>query len=151
MDPIRPSRGKARGRPQIPINQPGISSLTSSLPQGIRGPRPTILQPTQSSQPLQAPTTGVGMQRPPRLMPPRPPGTAPQQRAPRPLGPRPGITSDTTASKNDPMEGVRIYFQFHNIYTYIYVQFFFKVQQVTEGLKTLGTGNVFSICIILLK
>ncbi|XP_060846985.1 piwi-like protein Siwi [Rhopalosiphum padi] len=120
MDPIRPSRGKARGRPQIPINQPVISSLTSSLPQGIRGPRPTILQPTQSSQPLQAPTTGVGMQRPPRLMPPRPPGTAPQQRAPRPLGPRPGITPDTTAPTNDPMEGV---------------------QQVTEGLKTLGTGG----------
>jgi len=88
MEPIRPSRGKARGRPQFPINQPGVPGLSNLPLQGVRAPRPTISQPI----PSQTPVTGT-MPRPPRPMPPRPTG-APQQRAPRPLGPRPGISSD---------------------------------------------------------
>jgi len=149
MEPIRPSRGKARGRPQFPIIQPGVSNLP---PQGIRGPRPTISQPIPSSQPLQTPVTGT-MPRPPRSMPPRPTG-GPQQRAPRPLGlrsgmstdnlprpgmstdnlprpgmssdnvPRPGMSADTAAFKQDPMAGVRIY-QNLILFTYIFICNFF--------------------------
>jgi len=92
MEPIRPSRGKARGRPQFPTNQPGVSGSSNLPPQGIRGSRPTTSQPMPSSQSLQTPVTGT-MPRPPRPMPPRPAG-APQQRAPRPLGPRPVMSTD---------------------------------------------------------
>lgn len=145
MDQIRPSRGKARGRPQVATNPPGVSGFPqvrtnqpglSGLPQGVRGPRPihatpslqppiTGLRPTSSqllhsTQPLPTPITGVAMQRPPRQMQPRAAGP-PQQRAPRPLGPRPVVSSDqSTAPRQDPMAGV---------------------QQVTEGLKNLGTGD----------
>lgn len=95
-NPIRPSRGKARGRPPIPIiGQPGTQSnqppgvqgfppmhppqSASQISQsGIRGPRPT----NTPAQPVQL----GAMPRPPRQIPPR---GGQSQRPPRPLGPRP--------------------------------------------------------------
>ena len=130
MEPIRPSRGKARGRPQVPTNQPGVSGLPNLPPQGIRGPRPLISQPIHSqqplhsSQPLQTPVTGANILRPPRQMPPRPTG-APQPRAPRPLAPRPKISVDIATKQQDPMAGVRILLKFHIIYINLYAIFFF--------------------------
>jgi len=150
MDQIRPSRGKARGRPQVATNPPpGVSGFPqiptnqqglSGLPQGVRGPRPihttpslqppitgprpTSSQPIHSTQPLPTPITGVTMQRPPRQMQPRAAGP-PQQRAPRPLGPRPVVSSDqSTAPRQDPMAGVRISSKCHTIYVYLYAMFF---------------------------
>jgi len=196
MDPIRPSRGKARGRPQVPTNQPGVSSVSGFPPQGIRAPRPTssqpclipmyptrpilaprpimsqpihstqplqapilaprptmshpihttqpilaprptISQPIHSTQPLQTPVTGVGMQRPPRQMPPRPSG-APQQRAPRPIGPKPGISSDrsTDPPRQDPMAGVRIYLNLYTMYMHhLYDNFFSRCNKLQKDLK----------------
>ncbi|XP_025207261.1 piwi-like protein Siwi isoform X1 [Melanaphis sacchari] len=132
MDQIRPSRGKARGRPQIASDQQGSSGLS----QGIRGPRPIhstqfigprpiISQPTPTPQSFPTPRPGAAMQRPPRQMPPRAAGApqqrAPQQRAPRPYAPRPVVSSDiSSAPRQDLMAGV---------------------QQVTEGLKTLDGGG----------
>lgn len=149
MEPIRPSRGKARGRPQFPTNQPGVTGSSNLPPQGIRGSRPTTAQPILSSQSLQTPVTDTmsrpprPMPRPPRPMPPRPTG-APHQRAPRPLGPRPmmstdnlprpgmsggnaprpGMSGDSVAFTQDPMAGVRIYLKFHIVFIHLYAIFF---------------------------
>lgn len=91
-NPIRPMRGKARGRPQLPnigANQ------QATIP-----PRPQFTRPTQiTAQPIQQPMQ-PGMNRPPRPMPPRPSGML-LQRAPRPsLGPRPS-SDGVSASKTD--------------------------------------------------
>jgi len=121
MEPIRPSRGKARGRPQFPTIQPGVSSLLNLPPQGMRGPRPTISHPIPSSQ--QTPVTG-SIPWPPRSMP--PPTGISQQKAPRPLGPRSEITGnvDYTDLKQNLITGVRISFKFHVLYIHLYVIFF---------------------------
>jgi len=90
MDPIRPTRGRSRGRP------PALVIGNQSVPsQGVRGPRP--VQPTQAAnpsmpppaQPVQEPRTGM-MARHPRPMPPRPTTT----RAPRPALTRPSGAGD---------------------------------------------------------
>lgn len=56
LSPIRPSRGKARGRPSLSI-------LASDTSQGTRGIRPMYPTPVQQ-QPVHLGATGI--QRPPR-------------------------------------------------------------------------------------
>lgn len=87
-NPIRPSRGKARGRPSLPrieVNQPSQSIQH----QGIQSSRPTLPMPPtinlMSSSQTTRPRMGI-MPRPPRQMPPRPINTLQPSRA---LGPRP--------------------------------------------------------------
>lgn len=135
-NPIRPTRGKARGRPQFastpatrgppPIltNVQGIRSAqpsqASQSTQQAQQPIQQAQQPTHSTQspqsihstqPSQQPLqqgVGLNMQRPPRQMPPRLPG-GPQQRAPRPpFAPRHGGSGDSSSQQN-PMLGVSNY------------------------------------------
>lgn len=84
-NPIRPMRGRSRGRPQLPnmaANQTG--NPIPPRPQFTPQPRPIQI----TAQPIQQ-VIQPGMNRPPRPMPPRP-SNMPIQRAPRPpLGPRP--------------------------------------------------------------
>lgn len=109
MDPnaIRPTRGRARGRPQLPRN----AAVPSGQPVHPTPPMQTtaLPPPSQSIQTPNQPGVGITARPPRQLMQPRP--GFPQQRAPRPLAPRPGLSSGVEHSnpKQDPMEGVRNY------------------------------------------
>jgi len=99
MEPIRPSRGKARGRPQFPTIQPGVSGLSNLPPRGIQQPvMGTMIWPFHGMPP----PTGISQQRAPRPLLPRP-GMSTDHL------PRPRISGDNTALKQNPMAGVRIY------------------------------------------
>lgn len=93
-NPIRPMRGKARGRPQMP-----------NMAANQQGPMPPRPQFTSQPRPIQiAPPTQPGMNRPPRPMPPRPSGMV--QRAPYtrpPLGPRPTGDDRVKVSETPPV------------------------------------------------
>lgn len=104
-NPIRPTRGKARGRPVLPqsLVQPGQPQDISSF----RNPRP--VQPNVPAQPIQQPISTTGT-RPLRQPLQRPVG--PVARTPRPMGPRPGSIGDAGSStvEQGPPQGVRSYF-----------------------------------------
>jgi len=152
MEPVRPSsREKSSECPQSTTCQQHNSGLSNLSPQEINGPRPITFHTIPSSQPL--PVAGL-MPCQFRAMRPRATGV-PQQRFPRLLGPRPGISGvniprsrmsgDNIALNQDPLAGVRIYLKLYIIYIHIYVIFFFKVQQIREGFKNMGTGNEYFI------
>lgn len=73
-------------------------------------------------------------------IPPQPPGTA---RAPCPLPERSGISSDNADPQQNSMVCVRKALKFHTFITYIYMNFFFKWPQVTEGMRKLTTSNIY--------
>lgn len=81
-NPIRPSRGKARGRPGRPVF-PNIEGANqpSSRPTLPMPPTINLMSSSQTAQPRMG-----NMPRPPRQMPPRPISTIHPSRA---LGPRP--------------------------------------------------------------
>lgn len=119
MDPnsIRPTRGRARGRPvfsSTPATRPPpttVQGLHATQPpsQAMQSTQPAQpMHSTHPSQPIRSTQPGLSMPRPPRQMPPRLPSGL-QQRAPRPsFGPRGGGDASSSSQQN-PMPGVRNY------------------------------------------
>lgn len=98
-NPIRPTRGKARGRPVLPPSLGSQSGQPQDNP-SFQSPRPmqpnVQAQPLQPTRSIQQPISSVGMARPPRQPLARPAG--PSTRTPRPMGPKPEGGGDVASS-----------------------------------------------------